>query len=128
MSVKCLVVEDALFIREIYRFFLKEENIEIVAEAGDGLEAIEKIKQYQPDLIILDLVLPLKNGLDVLKEIATISSHSKCLVISSVEDEEIRSKALALGAIQFVLKPFTKSQLVEAVRQVTQNYQEVQNG
>ena len=128
MAVKCVIVEDALFIREIYRFFLQGQGIDIVAEASDGLDALEKIKLHQPDLIILDLVLPLKNGLDVLKEVSEISSQSKCLVISSVDDEEIRSKALALGAIQYVFKPFTKTQLLDAVNLVIQKYQEVQNG
>ena len=128
MLIKCLIVEDAQFIREIYRFSLRGLNLEIIDEAGDGIEALAKIKKHQPDLVILDLVLPLKNGLDVLKEISEISPMTKCLVITSLDDAEIRNKAKALGAIQYLTKPFTKAQLLEAVESVTANYREVQNG
>ncbi|MBC7420942.1 MAG: response regulator [Bdellovibrio sp.] len=128
MSIKCLVVEDAQFIREIYRFSLRGQNLEIIDEAVDGVEALAKIKKHQPDLVILDLVLPLKNGIEVLKEISALSPHSKCLVITSLDDEEIKNKAKALGAIRYLTKPFTKAQLLEAIEFVTRDYHEVQNG
>ncbi len=128
MSIKCLVVEDAQFIREIYRFSLRGSNIEIIDVAADGHEAIEKIKLLKPDLIILDLILPLKNGLEILKEMAQISPRSKCLVISSIDDEEILLKAKALGAIAYLTKPFTKAQLLQTVEVVTKDYSEVQSG
>ncbi len=128
MPIKCLVVEDAQFIREIYRYSLRGQNIEIIDEAVDGVEAIAKILKYQPDFIILDLVLPLKSGIEVLKEISEISPHSKCLVISSLDDVDIQNKAKALGAIQYLTKPFTKAQLLSAIQNVTNQYQEVQNG
>lgn len=128
MSIKCVVVEDAQFIREIYRYSLRGQNIEIVDEAVDGVEAIAKIFKHQPDLILLDLVLPLKSGIDVLKEISKISPHSKCLVISSVDDLDIQNNVKALGAIQYLTKPFTKAQLLDAIENVTNEFQEVQNG
>lgn len=128
MPIKCLIVEDTQFIREIYRFSLKGQNIEIIDEAADGIEALEKIKLHQPDLIILDLVLPLKNGIEVLKEVAEISPNSKCLVITSIDDAIIQKNVMALGALQYLTKPFTKLQLLEAIDYVTRNYNEVQNG
>jgi YesN/AraC family two-component response regulator len=128
MPIKCLVVEDAQFIREVYRFNLKGLDLEIIDEAVDGIEAIEKIKTYQPDLIILDLVLPLKSGVEVLKEVSAISPNSKCLVISSIDDLEIQKNAKALGAIFYLTKPFTKAQLHEAIELVTRNYEEAQHG
>jgi YesN/AraC family two-component response regulator len=128
MKLKCLIVEDALFLREVYRYSLKNENIEIVDEASDGMEALIKINQHKPDLIILDLVLPMKNGFDVLKEASHLSPRSKCIVISSFDDHETISKALALGAIKYLTKPFTKSQLIEAIAEVGQIYNEVYNG
>lgn len=128
MKPRCLIVEDAPFLREVYRFSLKNEDIEIVDEAVDGMDAMVKINQHKPDLILLDLVLPLKNGLDILREIGKISPASKCIVISSLEDQDVIDKALALGAIKYLTKPFTKAQLLEAVQMVARKYGEAFNG
>jgi two-component system chemotaxis response regulator CheY len=128
MKTRCLIVEDAAFLREVYRFSLKNEEIEIVDEAVDGMEAMIKINQLKPDLVLLDLVLPLKNGIDILKEVGRISPNTKCIVISSIDDQDVIDKALALGALKYLTKPFTKAQLLDAVHMVTKSFGEVQNG
>lgn len=124
----CVIVEDVLFLREVYRFSFKNENIEIVAEAEDGIQALKLIEQHQPDLVLLDLVLPLKNGIDVLKQLSNVAQNTKCIVVSSLDDEEIIQKAKALGAVAYLKKPFTKSELIETIRLVTNSFKEVQNG
>lgn len=127
--MKCLIVEDSPFMLEIYRFSLMgKANFEIVAEARDGVEATRLIFGIKPDLVILDLILPLKNGIDVLREMTVISPLTKTIVISSLEDEAIMVKAKALGAIQYLKKPFTKIQLLDAVDEVSRFYAEVKNG
>lgn len=129
MTLKCLIVEDSPFMLEIYRYSLvNHPTIEIVAEARDGEEALKLITEIKPDLLILDLILPLKNGIDVLKEMAVISPHTKTIVISSLEDEATILKAKALGAIQYLTKPFTKIQLLNAVDEISNEYAEVNNG
>lgn len=129
MALKCLIVEDSSFMREIYRYSLCDlQNIEIVAEAQDGEEALRLILEIQPDILLLDLILPLKNGLDILKEMASISPQTKTIVISSLEDEATVLKAKALGAITYLKKPFTKLQLLNAIDEVSKYYAEVNNG
>lgn len=128
MTLKCIIVEDAAFLREVYRYNLKDQPIEIIDEAADGMDAMIKINKHKPDLIILDLVLPMKSGLDVLKEISRISPNSKCVVISAIDDPEIIRKALALGAISYLAKPFNKAELVNCIEEVTRTYSEVYNG
>lgn len=129
MTLKCLIVEDSSFIREIYRFALSNNrNIEIVAEAADGVEATRLISEIQPDVLILDLILPLKNGIDILSEMTLISPRTKTIVISSLDDEAVISKTKALGAISYIKKPFTKEQLMNAIDEIGKNYSEVQNG
>lgn len=128
-TLKCLIVEDSAFMREIYYYTLRDRpNIEIIAEAQDGEEALRLISEIKPDILILDLILPLKNGLDVLSEMSTISPQTKTIVISSLEDETMILKAKALGAIEFLKKPFTKIQLMNALDDVSSNYAEVNNG
>ena len=129
MVLKCLIVEDSPFMREIYRFSLSgSNNIDIVAEASDGVEAIKLISEIKPDILILDLILPLKNGLDILSEIATLSPQTKTIVISSLEDESTILKAKALGAIDYLKKPFTKVQLLNAINEASKYYAGVHNG
>lgn len=127
--LKCLIVEDSPFMREIYRYALRDHHhISIVAEASDGEEAMKLIGEIKPDILLLDLILPLKNGLDILSELAGVSSQTKTIVITSLEDESTVLKAKALGAIEYIKKPFTKMQLLTAVDEVSKYYAEVYNG
>lgn len=129
MALKCLIVEDSPFMCEIYRYSLSGiPDFNIVAEARDGDEATNLISQIKPDVLILDLVLPKRNGLDVLKALPSLSPATKVIVISSLEDEAIISQAKALGAIVYLTKPFTKAQLVTAIEEISKHYSEVQNG
>lgn len=126
--MKCLVVEDAVFLREVYRYTLRNTDYEIIDETGDGLEALDKLKKLKPDVIILDLVLPSMNGLDILKELPQISPNTKALVISSLDEEETITKAKNLGAIIYLIKPFTKNQLLDSLKELSIDYKEAQNG
>ena len=128
MKLKCLIIEDVAFIREIYRFSLANQNYEIVDEAADGVQAVAKLKLHQPDIVILDLVLPLKSGLDVLKESHQLSPNSRFLVVSSMDDQATIEHAKSLGAMEYLVKPFTKKQLLDSLSRISQQYHEVQNG
>lgn len=128
MKLKCLLVEDVTYIREIYHYTLRDQNFEIIGEAVDGIDALEKIKTLQPDIVILDLVLPLKNGLDVLKEAHQLSPKSRYLVVSSLDDPKTREQAKSLGASEYLTKPFTKIQLIDSLNRISEIYAEVQNG
>ena len=126
--MKCLIVEDVTYIREIYRYNLQAEPYEIVAESADGLDALKKIEALRPDIVILDLILPLKNGLDVLRESHSLSPRSRFLVVSSMNEQNIIDQAKSLGAIEYLTKPFTREQLLSALSRISVNYSEVQNG
>jgi two-component system chemotaxis response regulator CheY len=129
MQIKCLIVEDAQFMLEIYRYALAaQSHVEIVGEASDGEEAIRMLSELKPDVVLLDLVLPLKSGLDVLKEISIVSPQTKIIVVSSIDDEKIVTKAKALGALIYIKKPFTKADLLKAFDEAGKSYSEVENG
>jgi two-component system chemotaxis response regulator CheY len=129
MRLKCLIAEDAQFIREIYRYALmNSEFVEIVAEATDGEEAMKLLAEVKPDVMLLDLVLPVKSGLDILKEVSMVAPKTKVIVISSIDDEKIIGRAKALGAFSYIKKPFTKSELLKACEEAAKVYSEVENG
>ena len=129
MELKCLIAEDASFMREIYRLALQNcKSINIVAEARDGDEAVKLLSEIKPDILLLDLVLPMKSGLEILRELSLVSPKTKVIVVSSIDDEQIIAKAKALGAVSYIKKPFTKADLVDAFDEISKVYSEVENG
>jgi len=106
--VKVLIVDDSVFMRTVIRDMLaKDASLDIVGTATDGLDALEKIKTFHPDLITLDIEMPRMNGLEVLKELHTIQKRPKILMLSSLtsKDAEMTHEAIRLGADDFMLKP-----------------------
>lgn len=128
MTHSCLIVEDCDFIREIYGFCLKGSSYTVVDSAKDGHEALLKIKNLKPEIILLDLVLPGLNGFEVLSKIHEISPKSKVIVVSSMDDQIYKQKAKHLGALMYIDKPFKKEQLLAALDEISLSYSGVQNG
>ncbi len=128
MTYSCLIIEDCAFIREVYYLNLRNSDVNIIDEATDGKEGLEKIVLHRPDLIILDLVLPKINGFDILSQVHQLSPSSKVLVISTMEDSTFKKKAQSLGAVGYLEKPFTKADFLNAIQEATQHYDGVQNG
>ncbi len=106
--VKVLIVDDSVFMRTIIRDMLaKEISIEIVGTASNGIDALEKIQELNPDIVTLDIEMPKMNGLEVLQELKKIQKHPKVLMLSSLtsKDAEMTHEAIRLGADDFMLKP-----------------------
>lgn len=127
MTKTCLIVEDSNFLIEIYKYNLKELDLHILEPAMDGKSAVDRILSEQPDLVILDLVLPELSGVDVLKKCVS-EVRSKFLVISSLDGEDIKKQVKTLGALAFLEKPFKKSELVQVIQSIMIDFTEVQNG
>jgi DNA-binding NarL/FixJ family response regulator len=90
----------------------------IVAEVGDGLEAVQKAEELQPDLIVLDIGLPNLNGLEAAKRILQVAPGAKIIFLTSVSDREVARAALSAGAQGYVLKTDTARELLTAVQKV----------
>lgn len=115
MPYTCVVVEDSKFIQEIYFYELRNSDFEIIAFCENGIEGLQTIKRLNPDIVILDLVLPGLSGIDILKQIDSNQVQSKFIVISSVEEAAIKDQVRALGALVYIEKPFAKSELFDAL-------------
>jgi two-component system chemotaxis response regulator CheB len=106
--VKVLIIDDSVFMRTIIRDMLtKDTSIQIVGTASNGVEALEKIKSLAPDLITLDIEMPVMNGIEVLKELQKQSKRPKILMLSTLtsKDADLTHQAIRLGADDFMLKP-----------------------
>lgn len=114
-----LIVDDYESFRRFLKLTLQSRNdIRVVAEASDGIEAVHKAKELQPDLILLDIGLPKINGLEAARRIRDFSPNSKILIVSQERSVDIVQEALRVGASGYVLKSGAASDLLPAVNAV----------
>jgi|SRR3989344_828520 len=118
--MRILTADDSQFMRTILKGIIEKAfpGVEVL-EAGNGVEALELYRIKRPDVMLLDLVMPEKGGIDVLKEIGA-SKHGKIFVVSAVGQDAIIQEALSLGADAFIVKPFDEKKVVDAVRSATE--------
>lgn len=112
--MKILIADDSQFMRESLKDILAEEKYEIV-EAVDGKEALEKIETEKPDLVLLDVIMPEVDGMEVLKK---IGKQAKIVVISAVGQDKMVNEAKELGALDYIIKPFENEKVIKAVKQI----------
>jgi DNA-binding NarL/FixJ family response regulator len=128
-SCRVIVVEDfEQFRRFICSTLRKSQEFQIVAEVTDGLEAVQKAEELQPDLILLDIGLPSLNGIDAARRIRKLSPKSKILFMSQESSVHVVQEALALGALGYVVKAHAGSELMPALEEVLQGRQFVSSG
>jgi DNA-binding NarL/FixJ family response regulator len=122
--IRVLVVDDyAPWRRFVCSTLQQRPELEIIGEVADGLEAVHKSKELQPDLILLDIGLPTLNGIEAARRIRELSGKSKILFTSGDLSPEIVREALATGAVGYVLKFNAVDELLPAVEAVLQGNQ-----
>ena len=127
--MRVLVVEDSEpFRRFICSTLRKRPELQIVGEASDGLEAVHKVEELQPDLILLDIGLPTLNGIEAARRIGKLAPQSKILFVSQESSADVVQAALALGALGYVVKAHAGSELLAAVEAVCQGRQYLSSG
>lgn len=117
---RILIIDDEKAIRDTLKMNLKSENY-AVEEAVNGLEGLEKVKSYHPHLIILDLGLPDRSGLEVLRELRTWTKIP-VIVLTVFDDEATKVKLLDIGADDYLTKPFGPSELTARIRVALRHY------
>lgn len=118
MSNTLLVTDDAMIIREIIKETASDAGWEIVGEATNGQEAIDRYKELRPDAVTLDLVMPEYGGLHALDGILAFDPDAKVLVVSALEQKDVLKDAFKRGATDFVVKPFDKTHLIATLTAV----------
>lgn len=121
MSTRVLVVDDAKFMRHMLKNILTGIGFEVVGEACDGNEACEKYAELNPDVVTMDIVMPKLGGLDALKQIKGKNPAARVVMISAIDQREPLMEALKLGAADYVVKPFEKERVEEAMKRVMAN-------
>lgn len=115
MEKKILIVDDAMFMRKSIRKILSEGGYANVEEARDGDEAIAMFGEYSPDLVLLDITMPGRSGLEVLEEILRQDEDAAVVMCSAMGQETVIQKAVVMGARDFIVKPFKKDEFLRIV-------------
>jgi len=118
MVIRLVLADDhPIVLSGLVRLFSQERDIEVVAAASDGNEALKAMRQFAPDILVLDLRMPGKNGVEVLREMKRDALSTRAVVLTAIENEEVLA-AIRLGARGVVLKDMAVQFLVECVRTV----------
>ena len=115
---RILVADDASFMRQMIREIIESEGHEVIAEASDGVEAVEAYKEHQPDLVMMDIVMPRRSGIDAVKGLVQLDPSACVVMCSALGQESLVSEALQAGAKDFIVKPFKPELVASTIRKV----------
>lgn len=110
-----MVVDDSAFMRNSLKSILQANGYNIVAEAGNGFEAVVKYRELRPDFITMDIIMPQSDGIEAIMKLKKIDPDVKVAIISCVNSRETIIKALKAGAKSFILKPFNIAKILETL-------------
>ena len=114
-----VVVDDAVFMRTLLKKMIEEvEGYTVVAEGANGYDAIDLAKLYQPDVMTLDITMPELDGINAVKDILKFSPETKIIMVSAMGQQSMVIEAIKHGAKDFVVKPFEKSRVLQAISNV----------
>ncbi|MBV7276952.1 response regulator [Clostridium thailandense] len=112
---KVLVVDDAAFMRLSLRTMLERNGYEVIGEAVNGLDAIQKYATLKPEIVTMDITMPDMDGVQALEQIKKLNSNAVVIIISALGQETMVKKAIMLGAKGFIVKPYKEEHLIKAL-------------
>lgn len=118
LSFRVMLADDHSLLRQGVRALLERDGLTVVGEAGDGREAVRIAEQTQPDFAVVDVMMPLLNGLDVVREIRRVSPQTKSLLLTMHTDDAFVMESLRVGVKGYLLKTQTVEDVVRAIREV----------
>ena len=118
MKRRILVADDASFMRQMIREIIEMEDYEVVAEAIDGVQAMELYQEHRPDLVTMDIVMPKRSGLDALRGILELDADARVVMCSALGQETLVMEALQAGAKDFIVKPFKPESVLSTLKKV----------
>ena len=121
MTTKIVIIDDHQLFREgVKRILEFEKSFQVVAEGDDGCEALRLVEEFQPDVVIMDINMPQKNGVEATRELVEKYPDTKIIILSIHDDENYVTHALQTGAIGYLLKEMDADALIEAVKVVAE--------
>jgi len=119
MTIKVVIADDHHVVRKGLLFFLKtQKELEVVGEAADGQEVVELVEKLKPDVVLIDLVMPIMDGIEATRRIKELSPETKVLILTSFSDQDHVIPAIRAGASGYQLKDIEPDQLLEAIKSI----------
>jgi len=115
---KILLVDDSKTSRKILRTILEENGHEIIGEAVNGEEGVEKFKELKPDLTTMDITMPIMDGLEALKHIIEYDKKAKVVMVTAAGQKSKMVDAIKFGASEFISKPFETPQIIDIIKKM----------
>ena len=116
MGKNILIVDDAAFMRMMIKDILSKNGYTVAGEAENGVKAIEKYNELKPDLVLMDITMPDKDGIQALKDIKASDPNAKIIMCSAMGQQAMVIESIQAGAKDFIVKPFAADRVLEAVR------------
>jgi two-component system chemotaxis response regulator CheY len=118
---RLLVVDDALFMRKLIRGVAVEAGWEVAGEAGNGEEAVALYMQLKPDLVTMDLVMPVMGGLEALRHIRALDPQAQIVVVTALDQKQALMDSIREGAMDFIVKPFERERVLNLLHKLGTN-------
>jgi two-component system, chemotaxis family, chemotaxis protein CheY len=116
--VRVMIVDDAEFMRMVIKDILLMHGHEVVAEVGDGEEAIQTYLEVKPDLVLMDIIMPDMNGKEALQKLLVMDPEAKVVMCSSLGQQALITESMKIGAMGFIVKPFEPDGLMDLIRKI----------
>lgn len=116
MDAKVLIIDDLPFMREVIRDILLEAGFTIAGEAVNGRDGVISFMKLKPDVVLLDIAMPVMDGISALRRIISLDTTAKVIMCSALGEQEMIIRAIQFGARDFVVKPFQSERIVSAIR------------
>ena len=113
-----LITDDSEFMRDLLREILEEDHT-VIGEAENGVEAVELYRETDPDIVFMDIVMPIKDGIEATDEITDLDPEAKVVMCTSVEQAEQMKDSIKAGAEGYITKPFQKESVLEEIKSIT---------
>jgi two-component system chemotaxis response regulator CheY len=117
---RVLVADDASFMRQMIRDIIEPEGYEVIGEASDGVEVVEKFRELHPDIVMMDIVMPKRSGIDAVRAIREKDPSAVVVMCSALGQETLVMEALQAGARDFIVKPFKPDAVVSTLAKVVE--------
>ena len=117
---KVLIADDASFMRQMIRDIIEPEGWEVVGEASDGVDVVDKFKTLHPDVVMMDIVMPKRSGIDAVKAIKAEDPGARVVMCSALGQEALVTEAIQAGAKDFIVKPFKPDAVLATLAKVAE--------
>ncbi len=119
MAIRVVLADDHVLVRQGLKSLLEREGLHVVGEASDGQEVLRHVESLQPDIVVMDIRMPILNGLHAARELMQSFPKTKTILLTQHDEDQYVSEALEAGVKGYVLKSQVSSDLLEAIRQVS---------